>query len=213
MRLIPAALAALLCLATPALAHKVNVFAVAENGVVTGEGYFSGGAKAQGSTVEIRNAQGELLAQAMTAPNGTFRIPLPPNAGAPLTVVLKAGEGHQNDFTLTAQDLGQAAPAKSLPPPTPGALPIPGVTRAPASADAAPAQAAGSMASLDETRLAALVEAATAKAVEEKLTPIKLELARMAAQEQSTRVRDIVGGIGWIVGLVGIAAWFKRPKK
>jgi nickel transport protein len=203
MRRLPAALAALLLLATPALAHKVNVFAVAENGMIAGEGYFSGGAKAQNSTVEIVDAQGRLIAQGMTGPDGAFRIPLPMGAGAPLTVVLKAGDGHQNDFTLTAQDLDQSAQAKTLPPPTPGALPIPGVTQAPAPTPPP----------VDESRLAALVEAATAKAVEEKLTPLKLELARLAAQGQSTRVQDIVGGIGWIVGLVGIAAWFKRPKK
>jgi nickel transport protein len=64
---------------------------------------------------------------------------------------------------------------------------------------------------MDEARIAALMEAAAARAVEEKLTPLKLELARMAEREQASRLRDIIGGIGWIVGLVGIAAWFKRP--
>jgi len=183
------------------------------------------------------NAKGELLAQAMTGADGAFRLPLPPGAGAPLTVVLKAGDGHQNDFTLTAKDLGQnPGQTGSLPPPTPGALAIPGVTRAagvpaqapdaasasvpgqaPAKASTQTPESAGSAsasvaAPLDEARLSALVEAAAARAVEEKLTPLKLELARMAAQEQSTRMRDIIGGIGWIIGLVGVAAWFKRPK-
>jgi nickel transport protein len=230
-------LAALVMLwAGVALAHKVNVFAVAEGGAVCGEGYFSGGAKAQSVPVEIQDASGAVIAQGVTEKDGTFKIPLPASVSPPLKIVLKAGDGHQNDFTLTAQDLAPAVPASA--PASAPALPAtvspsaasgqaPGATQASSSSGAATAsvpQAAGSgqslayasgspaSAPLDEARLAALVEAAVAKSVDEKLAPLKLQLARMAEQDQSARMRDIIGGIGWIIGLVGIAAWFKRPK-
>ncbi|WP_243310869.1 hypothetical protein [Fundidesulfovibrio agrisoli] len=202
-------LACLIC-AAPALAHKVNVFAVAENGALVGEAYFSGGGKAMDSPVEVYDASGAVVAQGRTGADGAFRIPLPASYTPPLRLVLKAGEGHQNDYTLTAQDLGQnqglaanAAPAPSSP--------------ASAGAPAAIATPAAPAGTMDEARLAALVEQAVAKAVppivEEKLAPLRLQLARMAEQDQSARMRDIVGGLGWIIGLVGIAAWFKRPKK
>jgi len=185
-------------LASPALAHRVNVFAVAENGVLVGEGYFSGGGKAMDSLVEVLDPSGAVLAQGRTGADGSFSIPLPAAFAPPLRVVLKAGEGHQGDYTLTAQDLGQPAPA------SPAAAP----SGPPVSAPVPP---------MDDARLSALVERAVARAVpgivEEKLAPLRLQLARMAEQDQSARLRDIVGGLGWIIGLVGIAAWFKRPKR
>ncbi|WP_156921013.1 hypothetical protein [Fundidesulfovibrio putealis] len=216
-----------------ALAHKVNVFAVAEGGAVSGEGYFAGGAKAQKVPVEILDASGAVIAKGMTEKDGTFSIALPPQATPPLKVVLKAGDGHQNDFTLTEQDLAPAVPASASAPALPATVSPPAASgqtpvatqasSSSASAASAPpaagsgqaiAPASGSPAAapLDEVRLAALVEAAVAKSIDEKLAPLKLQLARMAEQDQSARMRDIIGGIGWIIGLVGIAAWFKRPK-
>ena len=188
-----------------ALAHKVNVFAVAEGGAVSGEGYFSGGAKAQAVPVEILDASGAVVATGVTAKDGTFRIALPAKASPPLKVVLKAGDGHQNDYTLTAQDLGLGAGA----PVAAQASSLPGAVAAPV----APASGPPAVAPLDEARMAALVEAATAKALDEELAPLKLQLVRMAEQDQSARVRDIIGGLGWIVGMVGVVAWFKRPKR
>jgi len=223
-----------------ALAHKVNVFAVAEGGAVSGEGYFAGGAKAQKVPVEILDASGAVIAQGVTEKDGTFKILLPSQISPPLKVVLKAGDGHQNDFILTAQDLAPAVPAAApaasaqapVAAPAPAASAVQGAgapvaTQASSSSGTAtpsapPATGPGqSFASasgpsvpspLDEARLAALIEAAVSKAVDEKLAPLKLQLARMAEQDQSARMRDIIGGIGWIIGLVGIAAWFKRPK-
>ena len=176
---------------------------MAEGGAVTGEGYFGTGDKAQNADVEIQDASGKVIAQGKTVTDGTFRIPLPQGAAPPLKVVLKAGEGHQNDFTLTAQDMGLASEASA------GAS-VPASSQSAQSVQTAPLQAA---AALDAARIQSLVEAAAAKAVEEKLTPLKLELAKLTGQEQATRLRDIVGGIGWIVGLVGLAAWFKRPRR
>lgn len=205
-----------------ALAHKVNVFAVAEGGAVSGEGYFSGGAKAQNVPVEIHDASGAVIAQGVTEKDGTFKITIPASVSPPLKIVLKAGDGHQNDFTLTAKDLGQGAPA---PAPATSAQ-APGATQASTSSGAAsappatiaaqvvvPASGSSAPSPLDEAKLAALVEAAVSKAVDEKVAPLRLQLSRMAEADQPARMRDIIGGIGWIIGLVGIAAWFKRPPK
>ncbi|MFP5239646.1 MAG: hypothetical protein ACLGQW_07445, partial [Acidobacteriota bacterium] len=200
-------LACLLC-AAPGLAHKVNVFAVAENGALVGEAYFSGGGKAMDSPIEVQDASGAVVAQGRTGADGAFRIPLPAAFTPPLRVVLKAGEGHQNDYTLTAQDLGLTAgaaspasvPAAASSPTAGSAASGPAASGPAASSPAAsgPAPAAPG-ATMDEARLAALVEQAVAKAVppivEEKLAPLRLQLTRMAEQDQSARMRDIVGGL------------------
>lgn len=204
-----ALLSALVLAAAPALAHRVNVFAVLENGVVNGEGYFGGGSKALDSQVEITDASGALLASGRTGEDGGFRIALPAGAAPPLTVVLKAGEGHRGEYTLTGQEsTAGTEPEASAPVPGAGAATaVPGASTMPVQAGSGLAMAQDPA----DARLSALVQAAAARAVEEKLTPLRLELAKIAEAEQATRLRDIVGGLGWIIGLIGLAAWFKRP--
>lgn len=213
-----ALLAALLwAWAAEALAHRVSVFAVAQGGVISGEGYYANGTKAQGALVELRDASGALAAQTRTRPDGTFSLDVPQGATPPLTVVLKAGDGHQSDYTLTAKDLGQGVAASPSAPPASASPPDAAPAAAPAQAPApaplqASAQASAQAPALDEARLQALVEQAAAKALEGQLAPLRLELARLAAQAEGNRLRDIVGGLGWIMGLAGLAAWFKRKR-
>ena len=59
--------------------------------------------------------------------------------------------------------------------------------------------------------LPADIEKAVEKALDRKLAPIMRTLAEM--QEQKVRLTDVLGGLGYIFGLVGVAAYFKRPRK
>ena len=45
-------------------------------------------------------------------------------------------------------------------------------------------------------------------ALDAKLSPIKRMLAEQT--EAGPNLRDIIGGIGWIFGLIGVAAYFRR---
>jgi nickel transport protein len=56
--------------------------------------------------------------------------------------------------------------------------------------------------------LPAGIDKALEKALDKKLAPIMRMLAEM--QEQKIRLTDILGGIGYIAGLVGVADYFKR---
>jgi nickel transport protein len=56
--------------------------------------------------------------------------------------------------------------------------------------------------------LPAGIEKALEKALDRKLAPIMRTLAEM--QEQKIRLTDVLGGLGYIFGLVGVAAYFKR---
>jgi nickel transport protein len=49
------------------------------------------------------------------------------------------------------------------------------------------------------------------KALDKKLAPIMRTLAEM--QEQKIRLTDVLGGLGYIFGLVGVAAYFKCKKE
>jgi nickel transport protein len=78
------------------------------------------------------------------------------------------------------------------------------------TAGAAPAQ---SVQALEQTPPAAAplpaeIEKAFEKALDKKLAPIRRTLAEM--QEQKVRLTDVLGGLGYIFGLAGAAAYFKR---
>jgi nickel transport protein len=82
----------------------------------------------------------------------------------------------------------------------PPAAPQPAIsTEAPAAGEPSPAAASPLPAGIDK---------ALEKALDKKLAPIMRTLAEM--QEQKVRLTDVLGGLGYIFGLVGVAAYFKR---
>ncbi len=183
-------IAALALAAAPAWAHRVNVFAYLEGNQLKGEGYFPGGAKAEGCKVELVDQGGKVLAQTVTDKQGAFTLPKP-KAAPPLTLILYAGGGHRATYKLTAADLGQS-PEKTPPAPAPAASPA----------------AAGTKAAVDPAQLQAVVE----RALDRKLAPLRAMLARMEA-DRGIGVQEVVGGLGWILGLVGLAAWIRCRKQ
>ncbi len=88
--------------------------------------------------------------------------------------------------------VAQSVPTPAAPQPTPK-------SDAPVAGEA-PAAAA--------SPLPAGIDKALEKALDKKLAPIMRALAEM--QEQKIRLTDVLGGLGYIFGLVGVAAYFKR---
>lgn len=142
-------LAVALLVATPAHAHKLKVFATKDGQAVSGYAFFVGGGRPEGSAWTARDAQGRLLAEGTTDPEGRFAFVLPGGAG-PVTVTVDAHDAHVASTTLATATIGAAVPA---PPPGPAA---PG-----------------------DDRLAALVEAAVARQVAPLLERIEEMDARL----------------------------------
>jgi nickel transport protein len=80
---------------------------------------------------------------------------------------------------------------------------------APAAAAQDPAAREASGAAAAQT--AAGIDKALEKALDKKLAPILRALAEM--QEQKVRPTDVLGGLGYIFGLVGVAAYVKARGK
>lgn len=229
---VAASLALLAVLVAPALAHRVNVFAYVEGGEVVVECSYSRSERVRFGEIEVFDAKtGAALLAGKTDEKGEFRFPVPPAvraAKADLRIVLKAGEGHQNTTEVKAAEYLSAAPvAAPVTPAAPGATPA---TSAPSSPAAAPVAAAGPVAAelaaaqpgaqaagqgtvapaLDAAALERVVEAA----VEKKIAPLRTML--VGEKEKGPGLTEIVGGLGWLVGLAGIAAYFaakgKKPR-
>lgn len=186
-------------LASPALAHRVNIFAFVDGDAIEVECGFNRSQKVRQGTVEVFDAAtGEKLTQGLTDDGGVFRFPVSETmveAGHDLLVRIIAGEGHQNEWTVSADELKAATVAG--PAPSAVAPPAPSAARPPVEGPA-PAAAA----TPEE------VERIVNAALDAKLSPIKRLLAEEA--EAGPSLRDVIGGVGWIFGLVGVAAYMRR---
>ena len=196
--------------ATSALAHRVNIFAWTEDNEIVAECGFNGGSKVkQGQVVVFDAATGTKLIEGRTDDFGVYRFPVSAEGKAHgVRIVIKAGEGHQNEWTVEAAELATiqpgtgAAPAASSAPASATAVAAAPAAQAPASpkTDKAPAQQA---ANISASELQNIVNTA----LDAKLGPIRKELAEMRVARPG--FSEIFGGIGWLVGLAGIALYFK----
>ena len=179
---------ALLTLPSQVWAHKVNVFAWVEGDMVFVEGYYPGGKRAQNSLVEVYNSGGAKLLEGRTNQKGEFSFKIP--AKEDLRIVLTAGMGHKNDFTITAGDLGGSESSSQQPEP-----------------EVRDKIAASSSTDVDMDQLKVMID----QALDQKLEPV-IRLIR-STRKEGPGVTEIIGGIGYIFGLFGLVLYFKNKKE
>lgn len=190
-----------LMVVSQAQAHRANVFAYEDSGTIKVETSFSGGRPAMNAPIEVfDDATGAKLADAVTDAQGLCSFPIPEAARQgrlDMRIALTAGEGHRGEWIIKADEyLGAAGDA------SPAAAPQ-AAAPTPASVETTPA---GAAVGVDEAALKRIV----AEAVNHELAPLRRSLAAMSEPGPSTR--DIFGGIGYILGLFGIAAWTRSRK-
>lgn len=197
-RRLVAALIVFGCLA-PGLvaAHKVTVFAWAEGDRIYTQSKFSGGRMARNAPVEVYDAAGQKLLEGRTDAEGRFDFAVP--GPGPLTIVLVAGQGHRNEWIVSREEIQEAAGLESD-----------GTHRTdiqPETLDpvATTPDGAGGESDAIEERLAALMD--------KKLQPVMRQLRSLEAKNARPGFQDIIGGIGYIVGLVGVAAYVSARRQ
>ncbi|GAB1410481.1 hypothetical protein MASR1M90_16350 [Desulfovibrionales bacterium] len=187
-------------------AHRVNMFAYVDGTDVVVECGYSKSKRVNRGQVDVFAASdGQLLLQATTDEQGELRFPIPEHALATHTdlhLVLKAGEGHQTDWTVKAEEFASVHMPQSQPaPPALAAEPA----ALPQSATQAPAPAVSASPALTRAEL----EDVLSTVLDAKLAPLK----RAMLEENDPGLREIIGGIGWIFGLVGVAAYFLSHRR
>jgi nickel transport protein len=205
----------LLLIPTTALAHKVSIFAYVEGNEVVVDAFYSKSSKVNAGRIIVSDEQTkEILLQAVTDENGALRFPVPAQAlaaGHNLKLKLVAGEGHQNETLVAASEFSHLAPPKA---PTqnretkkPSGKISAKTTENPAPLAEKPLPSPGiSQAELEQT-----VERAVDRAVQRELAPLRQMFQRQA--EGGPGVVEIVGGIGYIVGLFGVAAFVAARRR
>jgi nickel transport protein len=196
-----AALMLLLTLGDPALAHKLQVFAFAEGARISGSAYFAGGGAALVARIEVRDGEGRVLAE--LAPDGEGRFVY--TAAAPVDHLILAitSDGHQAEWRVPAAELATGfgyggAIAQEAERPHRRDEPV--IVETDASSTSAT-----SVAILDPA-----LESAIERAVARQIRPLREQLV---AAEDRIRFQDILGGIGYIMGLTGLALWWTSRRR
>lgn len=174
-----------LVFAGAAWAHSIYVFAYPEGAQICTSSYFGGKAKVKGGQVLMKTASGEILGRGQTDDEGLACFPAPEKAEV-LVFSVEASGGHRGEFTLPPADYSALEPEAVIVVSSPGG-------------EGPAAGAAGALTQAD---------------LNIALAPVMQKLAEMeSAAESRVSLRDVVGGLGWIIGLFGVYFWAVGRRK
>lgn len=184
--------------ATSASAHRVNLFAYVEGNTVYTESYFSKKNRVhQGKITVFELENGKQLLTGITDDTGNFNFPVPVEVlknHTGLKIVLNASQGHRNKWILQADEI---APAQD--------------ETVPSHEAAAPTQKTETKSMPAATPQQQELMLQQFKKIDNKLDAIKRIL--IAEQETGPSMQDVISGIGYILGLFGVAAFVASKRK
>ena len=172
---------------SPVLAHKVNIFAYVEGNMVYTESYFSDGTKVEGGVVEVYDSLGNKLLEGKTNKDGQFNFKPPKKDD--LKIVLLASLGHKNSFTISADELPEIIREEKLQKPELKESEIKELTN------------------VNLEQIKNIIDSS----LDKKLKPIMRELAK--SQQKKVSFTEVIGGIGYIFGVMGIILYSASKKK
>ncbi|MBU4227319.1 hypothetical protein KJ813_02990 [bacterium] len=178
----------------PVFAHKVNVFAYIEGDKVYSESYFNDGKKCVDSKIEVFDNRENKLLEGLTDEEGMFSFDIPPEdvIDGDLRIVLIASMGHRAEYIIRTDELGNVAELIEEKIEEPVSVVSPEVS------------------SFDLKEIQLLIE----NALDEKLEPIMREMREIKkSKTDKISPTEIIGGIGYIIGIFGIIAYFLSRKR
>ena len=179
----------LLILNFPVFAHKVYLFAWIEGDTVYTDSYFSGKKKVRGGLIKVFDPSGRKLIEGKTNENGEFSFKIPKKSD--LRIVLDASMGHKAEYVLEADEISNIKGITST-------APEKKEVQAPSS----------SAVQVEMEQIRRMLE----DALDSRLKPISKTLAKIQ-NEKAPGFTEIIGGIGYIFGLMGLILYFKSRKK
>lgn len=196
-------------LAWPAtgLAHGLVVFASSEGRTISGWVNVQGGGGLEGATVQVFGPDDSRLGEVTTGREGSFEFVAERRCDH--TFVVAAAGGHRAEYTVSAGE---------LPPDLPG----PGSTQATAgrrvesgedestAQSGPPADSTGPGQHPSPGRMQEQVKQAVESVVVRHVRPLREELRRY---RQEATIRDVLAGIGFILGITGVAFYLKAGRK
>lgn len=185
-------------LAVPAQAHRVNVFAWVEGGTVHTESSFPGGREVKDGKIVVYDDQtGEKLLEGRTDDEGKFSFKVPRQTS--LRIEMTAGMGHKNEWIVRAMEIAAGGVEKKLP-----------ESDEPSGSAAPESEGAGADRSTAPAGVAE-IERVVETVLDRKLAPVVKMMAE--SRRQQTTFQDVIGGIGYILGLAGLGGYIHYRRK
>ena len=151
------------------------------------ESYFPDGKKVKDGIVEVYDSQGNKLLEGKTNENGHFNFKLLKKDN--LRIILSASMGHKNTYTLSADEISDSVKTRE-------------------SQDKQLEESkTKEVLTIDLNQIKKIIDTS----LDEKLKPIMRELAK--TQQKTVSITEIIGGIGYIFGVMGIILYFASKKK
>lgn len=179
----------------PALAHRATIFAWIEGDTIHTQSKLSGGKRVKGGEVIVFDPEGVPLLKGKTDDNGMFSFTIPQNTG--LKIVLKASMGHQAEWSILPEEMDAHEPQNN----TPETVKIVPVEKTMGSKDVETNEKSSKRTDVELSRED--IQKIIDDALERKLAPVLDNMAK--AYDQGPGLTEIIGGIGYIIGLVGVA--------
>ncbi|MBW1777553.1 MAG: hypothetical protein JRJ54_08165 [Deltaproteobacteria bacterium] len=175
--------------AVSAQAHRVTVFAWVEGDMVHTESRFGGGKPVIKGKIQVFDVQSnQILLEGTTDEQGKFSFQAPKKTR--MRIELHAGMGHKNHWIVKETEFGISLSA--------------GSPETSTSADSASI-------SRETDGTDPPIREVLEKVLDEKFAPVKRQLAEL--QQPQITLEDVLGGIGYIFGLVGVGMYFHYRKK
>ena len=179
-------------------AHKVQMFAHVEGSKVFVEGYFADGKKAKNSEVTVfDNKSGERLLGGKTDDMGKFSFNIPKKTD--LRISLNASLGHKTEQVLPGSELPDAGGSKSK-----GNAEVVSTVKDKED-NINKKEKVASFSQIEQVELQVMIE----KGIEKGISPL---LRGFSECKERVYYSEIIGGIGYIFGIMGIALYFKARK-
>lgn len=184
-------------------AHKIRIFAWPEGKIIHGETAFSGDKGCQHVQISVLDEESHaILLSTQTDEQGKFNFSVPEQAirnKTDLIIVVNSEDGHRAEWSMSADEY--------LQPKTENEFASNDATTANDRSGGSPAlHLRPNSSQFDEEKLRRII----GEELEKKLAPLKYEIVRT---EDKPDLRDIIGGIGYIIGLAGILAWIKSRSR
>jgi nickel transport protein len=182
------------------------MFASTEGEVITGYVYYTTGGKPKNVTVLVQDNAGKKLGEVTTNEEGEFTFTA--ETRQDYVFILELSDGHRTSFTVTAEELPDSLSfvnAELCVVPQEEQNPVKEELMTLASQRTTPAkEEIQSHVPLEE------IENIVNKAVSKQIRPLREQLE---GYEEKIRLHDILGGIGYIIGLMGLGYFLGARKK
>lgn len=189
-----------------AAAHKVIVFAWIEGDMVYTESKFPGGKrKVKNGQITVQDTEGNELLTGLTDDKGEFSFKIPKKTS--LKVILKAGMGHQGEWLIPEDEINSSDISKKESAESTVSNYETRNIKKKILAAGLNEEVLSQTGTLDRDEIRMIIE----NALDIKLKPLIRKLNK--PEEEKNYFKDVIGGIGYIFGLFGVAAYMASRQK